>query len=182
MLFWGGGIKRIRGRSKSILSSDILSLQALIHCCQCPLTDVFVQRSGPSSHAPTTPPDTQQTQQQQNKQGYSLMPKPIASLSAIPSSLHPSIYPSTHTSLSLLIDFALVTLYHQPNWQLPPFVWEESQAKLQASHQMSPIDCGLVLWQVDCTGKQLWLNSKFYSVYPLLIGNNFNCLFITFGK
>lgn len=90
----GAGVERIGGRSKSILSSAILSLRALIHCCQCPLTDVFVQRSGPSSHAATTPPDTQPTQQQQqNKQGDSTMPKPIASLSAIHSSVHPSIHP-----------------------------------------------------------------------------------------
>lgn len=89
----GRGIKQIEGRSKSILSSAILSLQALIRCCQCPLTDVFIQRSGPSSHAATTPPDTQQTQQQLNKQGHSVMPEPIASLSAIHSSLHLSIHP-----------------------------------------------------------------------------------------
>lgn len=61
----GGGIKRIGGRLKSILSSAVLSLRALIRCCQCPLTDVFTQRSGPGSHAATTPPDTQPTQQQQ---------------------------------------------------------------------------------------------------------------------
>lgn len=75
------------------------------------------------------------------------MPKPIASLSAI--SL------STLTSLSQLIDFVLVTLYHQPNWQLPLFVWEESQANLEAKVIMSPIDSDLVLWQVDCTVEQL---------------------------
>lgn len=37
-----------------------------------------------------------------------MMPKPIASLSAI----HLSIHLSIHTPFSLLIDFALVTLYH----------------------------------------------------------------------
>lgn len=90
----GGWIKRIGGRSKSILSSAALSLRALIRCCQCPLTDVFAQRSGPSSHAATTPPDTQPTQQQQlHKQGYSTIPKPIASLSAIHPSIHLFIHP-----------------------------------------------------------------------------------------
>lgn len=88
------GIKRIGGRSKSNLSSAVLSLQALIRCCQCPLTDVFAQRSGPGSHAATTPPDTQLTQQQQlHKHRDWVMPKPIASLSAIHSSIHPSSHP-----------------------------------------------------------------------------------------
>lgn len=99
VLFLGNGwgrverIKRIGGRSKSILSSAVLSLQALIRCCHCPLTDVFAWRSGPGSHASTTPPDTQPTQQQQNKQGNSTMPKPIISLSAIHSSIPPSMHP-----------------------------------------------------------------------------------------
>lgn len=91
-----GWIKRIGGRSESILSSAVLSLGALIRCCQCPLTDVFAQRSGPGSHAATTPPDTQPTQQQQNKKGDSMMPKPIASLSAINCSIHPAMPPSAY--------------------------------------------------------------------------------------
>lgn len=125
--FWdpggGGGrgwgvIKQIGGRSKSILSSLGLSLRALICCCQCPLTDVCAQRSGPSSHAATMPPDTQPTQQQPNKQGTPWFPNQSPLYHP---SIPPSIYPSFRTSHSLLIDFALVTLYHQPNWQLPLF-------------------------------------------------------------
>lgn len=56
------GFKQIGGRSKSILSSVFLSLRALICCCQWPLTDVLAQRSGPGSHAASTPPDTQPVQ------------------------------------------------------------------------------------------------------------------------
>lgn len=145
-----GGVERIGGRSESILSSVFLSLWALICCRACPLTDVFIQRSGPGSHAAATPPDTQPIKQQQlNKHQETLMLKPEALLSAIPASI------SSSSPTSISIDFVLVTLYQQPNWQLPFFVWKESQASLQAKVISSPIDCDLVLWWAACTGDQL---------------------------
>lgn len=135
----GRGFKRIGGRSESICRPVAPSP----HPFPSVSTDWRLQRSGPSSHAATAPPDTQQTQQKQtwglnNAQTYSPW---SASHSCLHPSHHPVLLPSADW-LTLL--WTLLTTSQTDS--CPFFVWKESRAKLQAIHQ-SPIDCGLVLWQ-----------------------------------
>lgn len=77
-----------------------------LHLSECPLSDIFFQSLGPSSHAATAPPDTQTKQEKKPTLSCPNLKVPPASWS---SSVRLSIEPHQHR---------LPAHYHRKSWQL----------------------------------------------------------------